>query len=75
MAEDTNRILITGALGYVGGRVATYLAKSASHLELRLMTSRADAVLPEDCGTLVVLGRMAVAAEKDAELIVAGASR
>lgn len=46
MTEAIDKILITGALGYVGGRVATHLARSTSHREMRLMTSRANIVLP-----------------------------
>jgi len=46
VTEAVNKILITGALGYVGGRISAHLAESASHHEIRLMTSRADAVLP-----------------------------
>ena len=40
MGTAGGTVLITGGLGYVGGRIATYLATSAPHLSLRLMTRR-----------------------------------
>jgi UDP-glucose 4-epimerase len=40
MSNSGSHLLITGGLGYVGGRLATYLADSALDISIRLMTRR-----------------------------------
>ncbi|QPJ64089.1 MAG: SDR family oxidoreductase [Candidatus Nitrohelix vancouverensis] len=41
------RILITGGLGYIGGRVANYLIENETDVEIVLGTSRKAAFMPE----------------------------
>ena len=40
MGSQSERVLITGGLGYVGGRLANHLAAAAPEMPLRLMTRR-----------------------------------
>jgi len=47
MVEPSGKILITGALGYVGGRIATYLQEAAPNLSLRLMARDTRKELPD----------------------------
>lgn len=47
MASKSGRLLLTGGLGYLGGRVATHLAAEAPELFLRLMTRRDREAAPE----------------------------
>jgi len=47
MDADAGKTLITGGLGYVGGRIATHLAEAAPQLPLRLMTTRDGAGIPQ----------------------------
>ena len=44
--SHASKILITGGLGYVGGRITAYLANAAPELSLRLMTHRPLAEAP-----------------------------
>ena len=46
MVEAVRNVLITGGLGYVGGRIATHLTSSVPELCLRLMTHRDAAAVP-----------------------------
>ena len=46
MCSPAGSVLITGGLGYVGGRIATYLAHAAPELSLRLMTRRSVDQVP-----------------------------
>ena len=46
MARESNSILITGGLGYVGGRLATHLASATTEISLRLMTRRGPEGIP-----------------------------
>lgn len=46
MVRPSRKILITGGLGYVGGRIATHLQESAPNLSLRLTTRRTRTELP-----------------------------
>jgi UDP-glucose 4-epimerase len=46
MPGHTGNVLITGGLGYVGGRIASHLAKVAPELALRLMTHRPPVPAP-----------------------------
>lgn len=46
MEAISGRVLITGGLGYVGGRIATYLAAASPQLHLRLMTRRGGDGVP-----------------------------
>lgn len=47
MTAFSKNIVITGGLGYVGGRLANYLAGTSPELRLRLLTRRAKKNLPE----------------------------
>lgn len=46
MHHTPKNVLITGALGYLGGRIATHLATVAPELTLRLMTHRSEDQIP-----------------------------
>ena len=46
MASDTTKVLITGGLGYVGGRIAVHLLSLAGKFDLRLMTRRSPEKSP-----------------------------
>jgi len=46
MANHSERVLITGGLGYVGGRLAKHLADATPELSLRLMTRRSPKTVP-----------------------------
>ena len=46
MGDTIHRILITGGMGYVGGRLANYLSEHAPELCLRLMTRRPQEEVP-----------------------------
>lgn len=46
-SEISGNLLITGGLGYLGGRIANYLAAEASQLSLRLMTHRDKDCAPD----------------------------
>ena len=46
MSDNTGNVLITGGLGYVGGRIAAHLAKAAPEFSLRLMTHRPQVQAP-----------------------------
>ena len=47
MTGFSKKVVITGGIGYVGGRLATHLAGAAPELSLRLLTRRAKESLPE----------------------------
>lgn len=47
MAQPSAKVLITGGLGYVGGRIATHLAQPGSSNSIRLMTRRDSDKVPE----------------------------
>jgi UDP-glucose 4-epimerase len=47
MSGTSVRVLITGGLGYVGGRVADYLRQSQGHFNLRLLSRRPMRAWPE----------------------------
>ena len=52
----TNRkVLITGGMGYVGGRMAVYLTESRPEISLRIMTRRPAERWPEWAGDLDVV--------------------
>ena len=46
MSDTGSPILITGGLGYLGGRIATYLASAAPELTLRLTTRKSPEQRP-----------------------------
>lgn len=47
MGQPSGKLLITGGLGYVGGRIATYLAQCGADLSIRLLTRRDSDGVPE----------------------------
>lgn len=47
MYHGSKNVLITGGLGYLGGRIATHLASVAPEISLRLMTRRGEDRIPE----------------------------
>ncbi len=47
MYTGPKNVLITGGLGYLGGRIATHLASVAPEISLRLMTRRSEDRIPE----------------------------
>jgi UDP-glucose 4-epimerase len=54
MSSTTSHVLITGGLGYVGGRLATYLNTAAPGISVRLMTRRGKTRLPAWANSLDV---------------------
>ena len=69
MAASSGRLLITGGLGYVGGRLATDLAAEAPEFSLRLMTRRRLEALPDWASNMdVVTADVLDAASLDAAL-------
>lgn len=69
MVGPASKILITGGLGYVGGRIATHLASCAPNLSLRLMTRRTEERIPEWAqGLEVVRGEVLQTPSLDAAL-------
>ena len=46
MPESTSRVLITGGLGYLGGRITAHLMESNPHAPLRLLTRRTPDQIP-----------------------------
>jgi UDP-glucose 4-epimerase len=46
MTPVASTVLITGGLGYVGGRIATWLTAATPHISLRLMTRRSTDLIP-----------------------------
>ena len=55
MGEAYRRVLITGGLGYLGGRISTYLVASLPQLSLRLMTRRSYDRIPQWASLLDVV--------------------
>ena len=47
MSETAETLLITGGLGYVGGRIANHIRNNSSNTVLRLMTSRSPSDAPK----------------------------
>ncbi len=47
MTTSTNKVLITGGFGYLGGRIAGYLTEYAPELPIRLMTRRKVDDIPD----------------------------
>ena len=66
-----SKILITGGLGYLGGRIATYLSETAPDIQLRLMTHRSESQLPAWADNLDVV-RADVLEEKSLEAALEG---
>lgn len=59
MVDLPSRVLITGGLGYLGGRIATHLRASAPEMALRLMTRRHQDQVPDWANGLdLVLGNV-----------------
>ena len=46
MASQSKMVLITGGLGYVGGRLVNHLTAAAPEMSLRLMTRRGPERIP-----------------------------
>jgi UDP-glucose 4-epimerase len=55
MSAPGGRILITGGLGYVGGRVAGHLQESRGHRRIRLLTRKPPAAWPAWVATCEVV--------------------
>ena len=55
MAEANSKVLITGGLGYLGGRIAAHLLAYAPRFSLRLMTRRSRQHVPSWAANLDVV--------------------